>query len=148
MPDTKAVIIGAMRRNAEIYLNPPIKNFAYKGIEKLSKEVLKWLQIAPNPVEDLGLTAMLMEKACTGGAIFRNLYRDFLKEAVEITGHVNVQQAYILFCDIAPKWNQVSALLTEAGKQENQVYLKQTSEVLKELSGVEKQAMEYLAELE
>jgi hypothetical protein len=147
LPDMKTAVTGAMKRNAEAYLNPPIKNFAYKGIEKLSKEVLKWLQIAPNPAEDLGLTAMLMEKAGTGGAIFRNLYRDFLKEAVDITTHPNVEQAYTLFCDVAPKWNQVSALLTEAGEKENQAHLKQVSELLKELAALEKQAMEYLAEL-
>jgi hypothetical protein len=147
-PDMKSAIMGAMKRNAEVYLNPPIKNFAYKGIEKLSKEVLKWLEIAPNPAEDLGLTAMLMEKAGTGGAIFRNLYRDFLKEAVDIVGHSNVKQAYTLFCDIAPKWNQVSSLLAEAGQQESQTYLQQTSELLKELAVLEKQAMEYLLDVE
>ncbi len=144
LPDMKTVVIGAMQRNAEAYLNPPIKNFAYKGIEKLSKDVLKWLDIAPNPASDLKFTAVLMEKAGTGGAVFRNLYRDFLKEAAEITGHANVEQAYTLFCDIAPKWTQVSSLIIEAGQQASQAHLKQASELLKELAALEKQAMEYL----
>ncbi len=29
-------------------------------------------------------TAMLMEKAGTGGALFRNFYRDFLKESYDL----------------------------------------------------------------
>ena len=88
-----------------------------------------------------------MEEAGTGGAIFRNLYRDFLKEAKNIVVHPNVERAYGLFCDIAPKWNQVSSLLNEAGLKESQAHLKQTSDLLKELTALEKQAMESLVEL-
>jgi hypothetical protein len=33
---------------------------------------------------DFKTTAMLMEKAGTGGALFRNLYKNFLKESYQI----------------------------------------------------------------
>jgi hypothetical protein len=141
-------LIKAIKANAEDYLNPPIKNLAYKGIEKLSKEILKWLQIAPNPKEDLGLCAMLMEEAGTGGAIFRNHYRDFLKEAFKIVKHENIAKAHQLFCSIAPKWTEVANLIAEAGEQENQHCLEQASEHLKELASLEKQAIGYLNEIE
>lgn len=146
-PDLKAAAIGALRRNADAYLNPPIKNFAYKGIEKLSKEVLTWLDIAPEPARDLPLTAMLMEKAGTGGAIFRNLYRDFLKESFELIGDPAIERAYTLFCDIAPAWNRVADLFTRAGIRGEQEYLRQASACLKELSALEKQAMEHLLDV-
>jgi hypothetical protein len=148
LPDMKEVIVATMKKNANVYLNPPIKNFCYKGIEKLSKEILKWLDVAPNPKEDLGLTAMLMEEAGTGGAIFRNHYRDFLKEALKIIDHENIEKSYTLFCSIAPKWTQVSTLIAEAGEQESQHCLEHASELLKELSSLEKQAMEYLHEID
>jgi hypothetical protein len=144
VPNMKGVLISAMKRNANDYLNPPIKNFCYKGIEKLSKEILKWLKIAVDPKEDLGLTAMLMEKAGTGGAIFRNHYRDFLKEALEIVDHKNIEKSYRLFCTIAPKWTEVSHLINEAGIKESQSCLERASTCLVELSSLEKQAMEYL----
>jgi len=147
LPDLKTALVGAMKRNAEVYLNPPIKNFAYKGIEKLSKEVLTWLEVAPHPAEDLKMTAVLMEKAGTGGAVFRNLYWDFLKEANEIVEYTAVDQAYTVFCDITPKWTQVSSLIIKAGEKENQTYLKQASELLKEIASLEKRAMGYLTEL-
>jgi len=58
---------------------PPIKNINYKGILKTSKEIIKWFEQSKNVSKDFKTTAMLIERAGTGGALFRNLYRDFLK---------------------------------------------------------------------
>ncbi|MEE1751083.1 DUF4872 domain-containing protein, partial [Streptomyces sp. SP18CS02] len=42
------------------------------------------------PWEDLPRAAVLMERAGTGGALFRNLYRDFLAECAQLidSGHL------------------------------------------------------------
>jgi hypothetical protein len=136
-----------MTRNAAAYLNPPIKNFASTGIQRLSKEIVTWLDIAPNPADDLALTARLMDEAGTGGAIFRNLYRDFLKEAAAITGDANVERAYALFCEIAAAWTQVSALIAMAGQQGAQAHLREASDIVRHLASQEQQAMTHLAEL-
>lgn len=72
-----------IHNNAKTYLNPPIKNLTYKGIYKASDEIIKWFDNSKNVEYDFKITTMLMEKAGTGGTIFRNLYRDFLKEAYD-----------------------------------------------------------------
>ncbi len=84
--DIKDTILTAIRDNAAEYLNPPITNISYKGILKTSTEIIKWFKQSQDVAEDFGTTAMLMERAGTGGALFRNLYRDFLKESHELIG--------------------------------------------------------------
>src|SRR5690606_41689808 len=58
----------ALSNNAHDYLNPPIRNIGNKGIVKMSKEILKWPSRSNNFEHDLCLTALLMERAGTGGA--------------------------------------------------------------------------------
>ena len=77
--DLKKAIISAIRNNAKAYLNPPIKNIGYKGILKTSVEIKKWFANSKNIKYEFITTAQLMEKAGTGGALFRNLYRDIIK---------------------------------------------------------------------
>ena len=82
--DLPSAIKIAIRNNAITYLNPPIKNLTYKGIIKTSVEIKKWFKNSPDVKRDFQTTAMLMERAGTGGSLFRNLYRDFLKESAVI----------------------------------------------------------------
>lgn len=72
-----------IHNNAVTYLNPSIKNLTYNGIYKESDEIIKWVDNSKSVEYDFKITAMLMEKAGTDGTIFRNLYRDFLKEAYD-----------------------------------------------------------------
>ena len=72
-----------IHNNAVTYLNPSIKNLTYNGIYKVSDEIIKWFDNSKSVEYDFKIMAMLMEKAGTGGTIFRNLYRDFLKEAYD-----------------------------------------------------------------
>jgi len=143
----KDVIITAIKNNAEDYLNPPIKNIGYKGIEKTSKVISKWFERSRDIKKDLTLVALLMEKAGTGGALFRNLYRDFLKESSEIYPNEHIENGYKKFCDIALKWSEVSSLINEAGETVNKKYLLKASDILKELSVTEKEAMLELKEI-
>jgi len=143
--DLKAAIKTAIKNNAEAYLNPAISNFTFKGIRRLGQEVPKWMDATPNPKQDLALSAELMEGAGTGGALFRNLYRDFLKEASEIIpGNDYISQAYAKFCAIAPKWTQIAELIQEAGKTGDSGCLKKVSVLCMELADLEKQAMAIL----
>ncbi len=85
-----------------------------------------------------------MEKAGTGGAIFRNFYRDFLKEAYEITQLEPINQAYQHFIDIAPMWTQVANLLDQAGVSGDEQFIEQASALLVILSDKEYNAMKIL----
>jgi hypothetical protein len=85
-----------------------------------------------------------MEKAGNGGAIFRNIYRDFLKESYEISKVDNIKIAYEKFIEIAEMWTKVLDLFDKAGDTQDITYINQASEILVDLSKREKEAMELL----
>jgi hypothetical protein len=80
--DLRKAVREAIRNNARDYLEPPITNIGYKGIAKASSEVVKWFRNSKDVERDFCTTAMLMEKAGTGGSLFRILYRDFLSSGL------------------------------------------------------------------
>jgi hypothetical protein len=59
---------------------------------KTSTEIIKWFRTSKDIEGEFKLSAMMMEKAGTGGALFRNLYRDFLKESHELLKLLNSKQ--------------------------------------------------------
>lgn len=146
LPELTSILRTAISRNAYKYLNPPIRNIGNKGIDKMSKEVLKWPARGSDLADSLCLTALLMERGGTGGALFRNLYRDFLKESYELLNEPRIQQAYLRFTEIAPAWSEVAASIGNAGKTGDEDWLRQTSKILKEIAIKEKEAMELLLE--
>lgn len=141
----KKAVMTAIHNNAAIYLNPPIKNLTYKGIYRASEEIIKWFDSSKTIEEDFGMTAMLMEKAGTGGALFRNLYRDFLKEAYTLTNNDNIKTAYISFVEIAKNWSEVIVLFKKISKTKERKYILKASEKMKEISVKEKEVMQLLA---
>ena len=134
----------AIRKNATTYLNPPIKNLCYKGIEKTSREILRWYDTSNNVQEEFATTAMLMERAGTGGALFRNMYRDFLQEAHQLTRAENIKAAHNAFVNIAHDWSQVIALFEQVGATGDRTHVEQASELLKSLAKQEQAAMQLL----
>jgi len=144
--DLKKEIIQAISNNAKNYLNPPIQNISYKGILKTSKEI-KWFKRSKDVEGDFKTTAMLMEKAGTGGALFRNLYRDFLKESYQISKVEEIEESYEMFVDIARLWRAVSKLFIKAGDTKDIEYIYRASEMLVEISNKEKKAMNSLLDV-
>jgi len=142
--DLKKIIMRAIGNNAKNYLNPPIQNISYKGILKTSKEIIKWFKRSKDVEGDFKTTAMLMEKAGTGGALFRNLYRDFLKESYQKTKVEEIKESYEMFVDIARLWRAVSKLFIKAGDEKDIKYINKASEILVELADKEKKAMNIL----
>lgn len=110
----------------------------------MSKEILKWPSRSKNFEHDLCLTALLMERGGTGGALFRNLYRDFLNESAELLEDPKVKQACLMFERIAPMWAAVSSLIDDAGKTGSFHNLEQASRLLLEIADQERKAMELL----
>ena len=145
--EIEKAIITAITNNAKDYLNPPIKNIGYKGILKTSTEIKKWFKNSKDIEGDFKTTAMLMEKAGTGGAIFRNFYRDFLKESYEILKIGNIKKSQKMFVEIADLWTEVSTLFEKTGDTKDIKYINKASDILVILSEKEKQAMEILTDL-
>jgi hypothetical protein len=142
--DLKETIKRAIRNNAKDYLNPPISNIGYKGILKTSEEIKKWFKNSKNIENEFSTTAMLMEEAGTGGALFRNLYRDFLKESAEILENETLQYVYTMFVEIANSWNQVSHLFGETAKTKDILTIERASGILVDIAHKEKKAMDLL----
>ncbi|MFH1253441.1 MAG: BtrH N-terminal domain-containing protein [Candidatus Uhrbacteria bacterium] len=145
--DLKKAIVVAIKNNAKDYLNPPIKNIGYKGVLKASEEIKKWFKNSKDVSGDFKTTAMLMEKAGTGGAIFRNLYRDFLKESYGLLKIEKLNEAYKMFVEIAILWTKVANLFEKTAETKNIEYINQASEILVDLSKKEKTAMELLLKI-
>jgi hypothetical protein len=144
LPDLKPVLMKAIARNATDFLNPPIKNLGYKGIAKTAAAIRKWFRESTNVTEEFKTAAMLMERAGTGGALFRNLYRDFLKEAYEVTGLLELSPAYHAYKGHATLWTEIAALFQKVSETQDERYLIQASEIFLQLSIEEPQTMKKL----
>ncbi|MBE8715531.1 BtrH N-terminal domain-containing protein [Sphingobacterium hungaricum] len=145
--DLKTALKTAIRNNAKDYLSPAIKNIGYKGILKASSEIIKWFETSKNVEAEFKALASIMEKGGTGGALFRNLYRDFLKESDGILKIDSLKEAYLEFAELAKLWTEVSCLFMKVGETKDRKYLDEASLILKELSEREKSAMEKLSEI-
>jgi hypothetical protein len=145
MYDLKTAIILAIRNNATEYINPPITNIGYKGVLKTSTEIVKWFKTSNDIENDFKTSAMLMEKAGTGGALFRNLYRDFLKESYDLLKLDKLKTGYETFVEIAELWTSVSQLFEKVSQTKDFKYIQQASDILKTISEKEKKTMEILA---
>ncbi|MGO4427803.1 DUF4872 domain-containing protein, partial [Streptomyces sp. MCAF7] len=105
------------------------------------------LQRTDNPQRDLPQAALLMEKAGTGGALFRNLYRDFLAECAQHLDSGHLRTGHELYAEAATLWTEVAALITKAGESGDAQCLVQAGAVLHDLSRVEREAMQTLSRL-
>jgi len=144
-PDLKEIIPIAIKNNAIEYLDPPITNIAYKGILKTSAEIVKWFNASKNIEHEFKLSAMIIEKAGTGGALFRNLYRDFLKESYELLELDKLKTGWEAFAENATLWTTVSQLFEKVSETKDFKYIEQASNILKTISEKEKKTMEVLA---
>ncbi len=139
--DLKKAIKQAIKNNATEFLNPPIKNIGYQGILKTSLEVKKWFKRSKDIKGDFQTTAMLMERAGTGGSLFRNLYRDFLEESADLISSHEITAAYRIFSETARQWKEISDLFYHAGETKDFEYINQASKLLVKLSEDERAAM-------
>jgi hypothetical protein len=145
-PDLRVALRKAIRANAQAYLAPPFKGASFLGIRKLADSLPDWLDDAKNPKQDLELAALLMERAGTGGAVFRNFYRDFLAEAGEMSGHPAIlKDAAQLFADSASEWTAVAALIEECGRAGKGALLADAATRCRRIADVEVAAMKKLA---
>lgn len=153
--DLVTVALQAMVECATNFLNPPIANIGHRGIHTTATRMTTWLDRVSNPRDDLGTIAMIMERAGTGGGLFRNLYGDFLTECSNLIGEssIDVDQAAIdasaeLFHTSAQQWTNVSELIAQAGETSDVTMLVQASHIVQEIAEIETSAMTLLQSLE
>ncbi|MFM9552415.1 BtrH N-terminal domain-containing protein [Streptomyces caniscabiei] len=141
-------IVAALTACADAFLRPPIANLGHRGIEKAGKLVPTWLRRTDDPRRDLPQAALLMEKAGTGGALFRNLYRDFLAECAELLDSDRLRAGHALYAEAAGLWTEVAALIERAGTSGEEECLRRAGTMLGDLARVEREAMGELSRLE
>ena len=147
-PDPGKAIRKAIRANAADYLSPAFTGASHLGIRKLAASLPGWLDIAKNPAHDLTLAAQLMEKAGTGGSLFRNFYRDFLLEAREHLGaKPGLKRAHQLFVESAGEWAAVAASIESAGRTADAAQLRDAAARCLRIADIEVEAMRLLAKL-
>jgi hypothetical protein len=147
-PDLAKATRSAIRANARDYLSPAFKGASYLGIGKLAESLPSWIDIAKDPANDLALSAMLMEKAGTGGSLFRNFYRDFLLEARDPLGATpELKRAHGLFAESAAEWAAVAASIESAGRKGDAAPLRDAASRCHRIAEVEVEAMRLLAKI-
>ncbi|MFN8107968.1 MAG: BtrH N-terminal domain-containing protein [Nocardioidaceae bacterium] len=146
-----SAIIPAITACAEDFLAPPIANLGSRGIRTAAKRVQSWFDRVEDPGRDLALISTMMERAGTGGALFRNLYRDFLTEC---RGHLEgepsadlVEQGRDLFAESALLWTSVAELIEEAGATGSPDHLAKASQRFDDIATIETAAMTALSSL-
>ncbi|MFJ8787759.1 BtrH N-terminal domain-containing protein [Streptomyces sp. NPDC102462] len=147
LPSLRDRIVAAVTACADAFLNPPIANLGHRGIEKAGKLVGTWLRRTDDPRRDLPRAAHLMERAGTGGALFRNLYRDFLAECTHHLDSGRLRTGHGRYAEAATLWTQVAALIAEAGESGDARHLVQAGTLLGDLSRIEREAMQALSRL-
>ncbi|MEV0125862.1 BtrH N-terminal domain-containing protein [Streptomyces sp. NPDC050703] len=147
LPSPARQIVPAITACAAAFLDPPIANLGHRGIEKAGKLVRTWLRRAEDPRRDLPQAALLMERAGTGGALFRNLYRDFLAECAQLVDSGHLRTGHALYAEAATLWTETAALITRAGETGDERHLVQAGTVLGDLARVEREAMRALSRL-
>ncbi|TDC24961.1 DUF4872 domain-containing protein [Streptomyces sp. 8K308] len=147
LPAPRDRIVPAITACADAFLNPPIANLGHRGVAKAGRLVRTWLQRAEDPGRDLPQAARLMERAGTGGALFRNLYRDFLAECVQLLDDDHLRTGHRLYREAATRWTEVASLIAEAGETGDARRLERAGDVLDDLARVEREAMRALSTL-
>ncbi|GAA4766569.1 BtrH N-terminal domain-containing protein [Microbacterium gilvum] len=144
-------IVLAITACAREFLAPPIANLGGRGVRTASKRVPAWFDRLADPRRDLAAIAMMMERAGTGGALFRNLYRDFLTECRDLLERESdaelVERGRDLFAVSALRWTQVAELLEKAGKTGQPADLERAGRLLEEIATIETTAMTALSTL-
>ncbi len=142
--ELRTAIVTAIKKNAANYLQPANPLEGNNGVRALSSQIIYWFK-ANNDVSGFKTSAKMMEKAGTGGALFRNLYRDFLKESYELVPLDELKTAYETFVEIAKDWNKVADLFIRISETKDFGFVQEASELLIAIAEKEKKAMQQLA---
>ncbi|MHA1269903.1 MAG: BtrH N-terminal domain-containing protein [Candidatus Helarchaeota archaeon] len=112
-PDLKPIIINAIKENVEIMINPPIRNLGLKGMLKFKEMVGTWTDKFDDEKLLFALvnTWIYNQTGGTGGALFRNMYHDFLIESYEIIDNKILSEAADIFSQAAQAWDNVALYL-------------------------------------
>ncbi|MBN1802188.1 MAG: BtrH N-terminal domain-containing protein [Candidatus Lokiarchaeota archaeon] len=106
--DLNRAIPEGIKENINFMYNPPMSNMGLSGFQKWRKMLPTWATDFDDNSLLFGLTSVFIyiETGGTGGAMFRILYRDFLKEAGEMLNNNGLKTA-------AEKFDEVTRVIRD-----------------------------------
>lgn len=103
----------ALKLTYKIMLETKSENSGIKGMKKFAEELSIWDKIFGNNwVEAAKFTYLMFEKFGTGGGNFRFIYSRFLEK-------IKLNSIASEYKEIAQRWQNVSNLIKDAGKENN-----------------------------
>lgn len=140
--DLKPGIIGGLKETCRNMLSVPMPWFGTKGIHFMANDVRKWEKKHTPELIDLSLLwyYRIIEQAGTGGAGYRYMYADFLKESAELFQSEALADSSDIMCKSADCWreftvgcdhyikrtgvtlNELADIIDEAGRYEEQTF--------------------------
>jgi hypothetical protein len=140
------VIRNAISSCSRRFLSNDSEKAGRRGLLSTAKAMRHWDSEFMNPSEAILKLANFWEFAGTGGANFRNLYRDFLLECNELLGDHGLSSAVALAGSIADDWSKIIQLLMKAANsQSKNDLLCKSSDKLTLLAERENELMRFLA---
>ncbi|GAA0070074.1 BtrH N-terminal domain-containing protein [Clostridium sardiniense] len=132
---TKSIIISSINDTCENMLNSPAQLLGLNGINKFSKEILKWSKFDEEKLKIAGITNYFQINADggTGGGIFRKMYGDFLIQASEIISCEEMNQLGIKYIAISEKWDKIGDLMWRLSETIDRQLLQRISYILREI---------------
>jgi len=111
--DIKQSIPAAIKANVDFMNNPPIRNMGLKGFQKWREMLSSWGTDFSDNNLIFGLVSVFiyLETGGTGGAMFRILYRDFLKEAGELLSNDGLLKAADVYDEVILKIREFEHIL-------------------------------------
>jgi hypothetical protein len=111
--DLKEILPGVLKENANFMFNPPISNMGLKGFQKWRKMLPIWACDFNDNELLFGLVSVFiyMETGGTGGAMFRILFRDFLKEAGSLLKNDGLIKASDIYDNAIRKIRDIEELI-------------------------------------
>lgn len=136
---TKTIIFSAINETCENMLNAPAQLLGLNGINKFSKEVLKWDKFDNEKLNLAGITNYFQISADggTGGGIFRKMYGEFLIQSSDITHVEEFKEIGNEYISVSKKWDVVGDLMWKLSETLNRKLLKEISVLVKEIHSEE-----------
>jgi len=102
----------AIAEQAQVMLEPPIRNIGVAGIRKAAQEVPKWPQKLG--ADELRWTLFnahifINPEGGSGGGIFRYMFSRFLRQAADIAGDARLADSADEFQQIGDRWEELGA---------------------------------------
>lgn len=132
---TKSIIFSSINDTCESMLNAPAQLLGLNGINKFSKEVLKWSKFDEAKLKTAGITNYFQINADggTGGGIFRKMYGNFLIQSGNIVNCEQMKQLGIEYIAISEKWDEIGHLMWRLYETIDKQLLQEISCILREI---------------